>query len=844
MIDAQTIDAERESKLSLSRASIMLIKIFLLQVRQGKHLVTLFSLALLFLYLSLTSLLGQGVDKYLNHNLQTMLGADTQLSVTRDWHDSETQWVTTHASSKTFIQSYQVTLSQGSAYSHAKLKAVDNAYPLTGQVTISTNEQLTTSQVSKGPKVGEIWLEPHLARALDVRIGDEIRLGSETLVVSALLLNEPDRIIQGYSSDRRALVSQLSLVALNMQPEDRQILVNHHGDFKLSHLKQLQTASADLKVTSKLLNNYPMAHAWQRVQNFMGLISFIIVLLTCLCLWLSQRSHIEPVQGVLAVMLANGVKRQQVPLLVVVLMVSILLLSFIPALLIAMVGATFIEQLIQQNVFETFELMWGVTGIGHALLMSVLLYCLLTIPNWIKLLKSTVRDLLEKREDGAVTFIVSGLCPLLSLLAVVLLNTDNWVLTGLLLSGLGVCLVLLLALTWGILSLANRSLVDRGGVFAFVLLLMKQRMSVKIIQILALGLSATLLLLCLRVGQDVNRVLDRALFEDQGNVFVTQATSTQKQAISQFAKQHGGEVKQFKAFQSARVTHVNDVLLAQIDAPSSDSKTRLERDINLHWQISQPDNISVVSGQWQPLGEQGLPSISMEQEVFDELSLALGDVLTLQVGSQSQQFNIASVHHYCSGSDMITFWFVVHQDSVPVASEPTLYMGSVDLPQSGLDNLGEIWQAHPSIRMLRVEELISRVRNTVQTFMYLTLAYGVFIAIMSNLLVVASIQTHLQRDKLKNGLLLSFGLTEKQGRNMLITEWAILTVIPVACALASVYLFIGQIYQQGFGLAYRPNDLMLFLEAVAIVMTIALGGICLSRKQLKQSVVTLLEQRG
>ncbi|MDK1287596.1 ABC transporter permease [Pseudoalteromonas umbrosa] len=832
------------SSCQLMPASKLFIKVFISQILQGKHLITLLSLALLFLYLSLTSLFGQGVDRYLNHNLQTMLGADTQLTVTRDWHDHEKQWMQAHAAKSSFINSYEVTLSAQAAFSHTKLKAVDQSYPLNGNVTVSYTPSFTPSLESTGPKLGEIWLEPHLARALNVKVGDTVSLGHNTLMVSALLLNEPDRIIQGYSSDKRAIVSQKSIEHMDMIPLERQVLINHPLDFKKDYLQRLQDNSADLNMVSKLLNNYPMAHAWKRVQNFMGLISFVIVLLTCLCLWLSKKSHVEPLQNVLAVMLATGVKRQQIPFIVLILMASILFISFIPALMIAIALTAALEYAIQQHFLATFELMWDWMGIGNALFISMLLYFLLTVPSLVTLIKSNVRDLLEKRENNSITFIVSGLCPLLSLLVVVVLNTDNWVLTGLLLSGLAVCLVLLLVLAWGGLSAANKLLSGKGGIFAFVLLLMKQRMRVKIVQILALGLSATLLLLCLRVGQDVSDVLDRALFADQGNIFVTQATAEQKQALTEFTLQQRGEVKQFKAFQSARVTHVNNLLLSEIDAPSSDSKSRLERNINLHWQANQPQNINIVSGQWQSKKQNDLPAISMEQEVFDELNLELEDVLTMQVGNQSQQFKIASVHHYRSGSDMITFWFVVHQDSLPVADEQVFYMGSVDLPEQGLQQLGEIWQAHPSIRMLRVEELIARVRSTVQTFIYLTLAYGVFIALMSNLLVIASIQTHLQRDKLKNGLLLSFGLDSRQSRNMLIVEWTILTMIPVACALASIYLFIGQIYQAGFGLPYRPNDFMLLVEAITIVAVIALGGIFLSRKQLKQNVVTLLEQRG
>ncbi|WP_105028991.1 ABC transporter permease [Limnobacter sp. SAORIC-690] len=72
------------------------------------------------------------------------------------------------------------------------LKAVNNMYPLRGQLTVR-NAQGQDEKVSSGPPQGELWVDQGVLGSLDVQLGDSIQVGEITRPVTRVILVEPDR---------------------------------------------------------------------------------------------------------------------------------------------------------------------------------------------------------------------------------------------------------------------------------------------------------------------------------------------------------------------------------------------------------------------------------------------------------------------------------------------------------------------------------------------------------------------------------------------------------------------------------------------------------------------------
>ena len=70
------------------------------------------------------------------------------------------------------------------------MKAVDNYYPLIGELELKNSSGLF--KVSSNPGPGTVWMDERLQKLLLLDYGDEI-LGDAKLIFTAAIIYEPDR---------------------------------------------------------------------------------------------------------------------------------------------------------------------------------------------------------------------------------------------------------------------------------------------------------------------------------------------------------------------------------------------------------------------------------------------------------------------------------------------------------------------------------------------------------------------------------------------------------------------------------------------------------------------------
>ncbi|MDF2176883.1 hypothetical protein P2G88_01280 [Aliiglaciecola sp. CAU 1673] len=825
------------------------------QTRQKQNLVQLLTLALLFFYLSFITLVGSGAQQFLQANLQELLGADSVLHSFRPLPQESLSKLQANVTKLSETRSIELSLTHKPAGSADKplaqwtqLKLVDNHYPVHGQVQISTSRSLLAKPIASGPALGEIWLEPRLASALGINLGDTLMLGDSRLRFSALLLGEPDRLLEGHSSEMRAMVTRASLEGFlqvkALKAKDHRYLIAHDPQ-ALEALKAVTRQHSDFSLISQALGNHPLAGLWQRVEKFTGLVTVLLVVLGAIILTLSNQSVMAPIRRFCAICLANGMARRHCYLLAVTGSAFMLLISLVPSVLLAVMAAEVSESLLGALGVD-LRLDWQVGALLKALLMAGLLFLCLTLPAWLRVALTPTRSLLNLSHQPKGLGALSIALPLVAVAALVLWYSDNWSLTTFLLTTLVACLALLVLLTWVVLGLGKWTLTSRAHLLGFALYLMQKRIWVKGAQIIALGLSLTLLLLCARISQDVTDVLEQLSYRDQGNLIVSRVDEVQKQALTELAQRHQGKVNPLFAYQYAQLTHINAVPLKDTGLSPSESLSHVARPVRLHWRDKVPGNNRLQSGQWQAGGNNTDSAkswpVSVEQEVFEDLGLHLGDTLSMQLGEQQVQLQVASTHNFVAGGSLVTFWFVRQADS-PVKGADVWYMGDMDLSEAALASLGELWQSHPGMRLVPVETLLSKTRLYLNILVGLVLTLSLFMALLSNLLMAAAIQLHMQQDATRNALILSFGLANKARLKLIAYEWGIITLLPAIAATACVYFSMQAFYTHELGMPYQANFWILSLEATLMALGIASAGMWMTRRQLKQPVRQLFSEQ-
>jgi len=99
------------------------------------------------------------------------------------------------------------------------LRAVDDAYPLLGEVILSPSMPL--AEALAGPLPGTDGLPgavaaPELMSRLGLSVGDTVRLGQASYVIRAVLVREPDRMMSFWGFGPRFMVAENSLAATGL----------------------------------------------------------------------------------------------------------------------------------------------------------------------------------------------------------------------------------------------------------------------------------------------------------------------------------------------------------------------------------------------------------------------------------------------------------------------------------------------------------------------------------------------------------------------------------------------------------------------------------------------------
>lgn len=132
----------------------------------------------------------------------TLLGGDAEMRFTyRKASEAELAFMRQEALEISEIIDFRSMVQVGEDQALTQVKAVDSLWPLYGAPVLEPAISLTEALAQKGAV-----MDPVLIARLDLKIGDQFRLGSETFTLRAALLREPDNSDGGFSLGPRTLL--------------------------------------------------------------------------------------------------------------------------------------------------------------------------------------------------------------------------------------------------------------------------------------------------------------------------------------------------------------------------------------------------------------------------------------------------------------------------------------------------------------------------------------------------------------------------------------------------------------------------------------------------------------
>ncbi|MEX0732217.1 MAG: FtsX-like permease family protein [Aquisalimonadaceae bacterium] len=721
------------------------------------------------------------------------------------------------------------------------VKAVTAGYPLRGVVRVGGHPDAEAEVAGTVPARGEVWVERRLLIQLDTAVGEQIDLGSKTFTITRVLFFEPDR-----GGGFRSLAPRV-MMAMEDVPETGLVQPASRVEHKLlvagdaDAVAAWQTAvEPEIKPGMEIEVPGEGSPGVQRVMDmakrFLGLSALLTVVVGGVAMLLTIRRYAARHLDRVAVMRCLGATERQIAAILTWKMVLLGLST-------AVVG-TFLGYLVHLLMLGLLadllprlpppSLRPGLVGIVSAqiILLGFALPTVLRLRR-VPPLRVLRRDLGDNIFTGWGVYAIA----LASVFLLMWWQAADLVLAGYVFAAVLGTLAILGLGAVGIVTLLRR-LRRRSSGISLLLSGVARRPWTTAIQIMALGLGLMALLLLSVVRQDLLQTWQDGVPDDAANYFLINIQPEEAGELDALLASAGVEAEVYPMVRG-RLLSINGTAVRGSNYDEPRTRRLVEREFNLSWLETLPDDNQVRAGQfWN--GEGAVePQFSMETDMAERLGVGLGDRLEFEAGGNRYQAPVTSFREVKWDSFNVNF-FVVASPGVLDAA-PATYITSFYLPPEQNRVLAEVVRLFPSVTLIDVSAILDTVRDimnqgsrVVELMAMLTLLSGIVV-------LLAALQVTRDERKFESALLRSLGGSRRLIRRLALTEFLLLGGAAGLLAGAGAAIAGYGMATQLFELDYVLNPWLLLLGVVAGGVVVVVAGLLATRTLYRVSPMALLK---
>ncbi|SQF98123.1 permease [Paucimonas lemoignei] len=725
----------------------------------------------------------------------------------------------------------------------SSIKAVDAVYPLRGELK-SAADLYQPEEVSRGPKPGEAWAESRLFPAVDLKIGDDIDVGSKTLKLTRVLTYEPDRAGNFYSLTPRVMINMADLQATGVvQPGSRvsyRDMWSGPPEALAAYRKAIEPGlEPHQEIKDARDGSQQIGGALGKAERYLNMASLVAVLLAGVAVALSAARFAVRRFDASALMRCLGLSRNEALVLFSLQLAMLGLLASLSGALLGWLAQLALFGLLHDLLPATVPpggVLPALAGIGTGL-VALAGFALppLAALGRVPPLRVLRRDMLP---IPASSWLVYG-AALLALGLIMWRLSLDLVLTFALLGGGVIAAVVLgglLLLTLKSLRrlLASASLPWRlglGQLLRYPLAAAGQSLAFGLI-LLSMGLIALLRGELLDTWQN-------QLPKDAPNYFVLNVLPDQKDAFAQQISKLSPHAAPLYPVVPGRLMNINGEPVNNFVTKDSRGENATRRDLNLTWAADLPEGNTLTAGNWWAANGEtsAVPGVSVETKLAESLQIKLGDKLSFTVGGLSRDAVVTSLRDVNWDTFQPNF-FIIFQPGT-LQDLPTTYMTSFYLPAGNDKQIVELSRTFPAISILGVEALLAQVRSildqvtlAVQFVLLFVLAAGVAVLFSG---LQSTLDERIRQGALVRALGAERALLIKARR----IEFGLLGAVSGLLAALGCELVTFALYRYAFDLQWAPHPWLLLLPVIGALL-VGGAGVFGTRRALNVSPLTVL----
>jgi len=681
------------------------------------------ALALVVAVASVTSVgfFADRVRQALAREAHQLMGADLVMSADHAWGGAVREEIVRRGLALAENTSFISMVRRSEQAQLASIKAVSRGYPLRGKLRVATELNAPDTETGEVPPPGTIWPDERMANALGVEVGGTVELGNSTFRVGAILTLEPDRGVSFFNIAPRLMMNLADVPATGLvQTGSRihyQLLASGARDAVEAFEKWLSPRLGRGESLQSLSNARPeIRAALERAQKFIGLTAMLAVILAAVAISLATRRYTQRHLDGYAVMRCLGATQARLFALFSAEFAGLAVLAcaagcaagYVAQLVIALLVASLVVVPLPQP-----SLLPALQGfaIGIVLLLGFALPPLLQLKD-VPALRVIRREVGPPRESTLIAYAAG----VVSIGALLIWQADEIRLGMIVMGGFAAALAAFSAVAYAALKVLGRAARGRiahrargsGLAWRYGLASLARRARTNTVQILALSLGLTAILLLTFTREDLLATWKAKIPADAPNRFIVNIQPEQRAPLVGFFRDNGIAEPQVYPMVRGRYVAKNG---APIDAERFDERNRrmVEREFNLSYMEAMPGHNRIVAGRRFAAGDIARGALSVEEGIAESLDWKLGDLLTWQVAGQNFTAPIASVRKLDWDSMQVNF-FVIATPGL-LANAPTSFITSFHLPAGQVSFNNRLSQRFPNMTVVDMSAIMRQVQG-------------------------------------------------------------------------------------------------------------------------------------
>ncbi|UOD51474.1 ABC transporter permease [Orrella daihaiensis] len=646
----------------------------------------------------------------------------------------------------------------------ASVKAVEQGYPLRGQLRTSLGIAEPDEPTATAPEVGKVWVDGQLLALLGLQVGDTLSIGNQSLAIDRVITYEPDRGVQFVNVAPRVLIraedlAQSGLVGPGSRVRHSMLVagdmsaVNQYRDWlkpQLTQAQELVTVNDGRPEITRTL---------ERANEFLTLVVMIAVLIAAVAVALGARRFSQRQQPAIAVMRCCGATQAAVTKLLFIEFMVVALVGSLIGLVIGWAAQMVLVNLMQGFVSENLPGVGWVPAL-QGLYAGLWLLFAFSLPPLQALRRVSAAQILRHDVPAFPVQSIAGY-----LLAFIGFAVLMWWIAGNLRYGFGLAAgFVLAAVVFGLLSLGAlkvlnlvRPALGHRPAWRFALAGMVRRKASSIAQISALAVGMMAILLLTIVRTDLLQGWQQTVPPDAPNRFLINIQPDQVPTVRAALVDAGIKNLEFYPMIRGRVIERNGQAIVAEDFESPRAQRLLQRDFNLSYADALPENVKLLGGQ--PLNPNAM-ELSMEQEVADLLGMRVGDEVVFEVAGQPVPVKMTSVRQVDWDSMQPNFFAVL--STAALKDQPQTFITSFHLPAQMAPVTQSLIRQFPNLTIFDVGALLAQLQSVLDRVSVAIQGLFVF-AILAGAIVLAAALSASRHERMREAALLrAIGATNEQ----------------------------------------------------------------------------------